>query len=145
MTEVGQTLTDAIRNIYTRIQGSVETLRNVITQCAPPNLLTHCDLNGQVTVTTRLQTGAVGADCRISLFLKTLASQVVIVTGSDTGIGRKTAEALVARGVHVVLACINTAGAEKAAEVCPLSTCVLLVVLCLHWSNAAWPLLASNS
>ena len=46
--------------------------------------------------------------------------QVVIVTGSDTGIGRQTAEALVTRGAHVILACINTVGAEKAAEVCPL-------------------------
>ena len=58
MTDAAQTLTDALRNIYTHMQGGVETLRNVITQCASPNLLTHCDLNGQVSAIVDLQTAA---------------------------------------------------------------------------------------
>ena len=40
-----------------------------------------------------------------------------IVTGGNTGIGWGTSHALVTRGAHVILACLDKAGAEDAAQV----------------------------
>eukprot|EP00898_Chlorokybus_atmophyticus_P002383 jgi/Chlat1/3145/Chrsp21S03367 len=45
-----------------------------------------------------------------------LEGKVAIVTGSNAGIGRVTAEALAASGARVILACRNVAAAEEAAK-----------------------------
>ena len=43
--------------------------------------------------------------------------QVCIVTGGNAGIGSATAEAMVARGARVILACRDNKRAKVAAEV----------------------------
>lgn len=45
-----------------------------------------------------------------------LSKQVVVVTGSNTGIGRETALQLAKRGAKVVMACRDLEKAEKAKE-----------------------------
>lgn len=43
--------------------------------------------------------------------------QVCIVTGGNAGVGQATAEAMVARGARVIIACRDKARADAAAEV----------------------------
>jgi NAD(P)-dependent dehydrogenase (short-subunit alcohol dehydrogenase family) len=46
-----------------------------------------------------------------------LYSQVVIITGSNTGLGKEAARVLAARGAEVVMAVRDTARGEAAAKV----------------------------
>ncbi len=43
--------------------------------------------------------------------------QVCIITGGNAGVGQATAEAMVARGARVIIACRNEGRARAAAEV----------------------------
>lgn len=54
--------------------------------------------------------------CGKCLSAKSMAGKVVIVTGSNTGIGKETARDLARRGAKVILACRDLEKAESAAS-----------------------------
>jgi NAD(P)-dependent dehydrogenase (short-subunit alcohol dehydrogenase family) len=54
--------------------------------------------------------------CDPKLFEKDLSSQVIIITGANSGCGLETARQLVTQGATVILACRNEERGEAAAK-----------------------------
>ena len=57
--------------------------------------------------------------CEPSLLSKDLTGQHIIVTGSNTGIGRTTAEQLLKQGATVILACRSEAKGQRVLDELP--------------------------
>ncbi|KAL0040749.1 hypothetical protein WJX79_004106 [Trebouxia sp. C0005] len=84
-----QNLEDFARDICTRIDGATELVLNVFTRIRQP--------------TPRLPT-------------HNFHGKVCIITGGNAGVGQATAEAMVARGARVIIACRDEGRARTAAE-----------------------------
>lgn len=84
-----QNLEDFARDFCTRIDGATELVQNIFTRIRQPNPrhLTH-NFHGKVC----------------------------IITGGNAGVGQATAEAMVARGARVIIACRDKGRAHAAAE-----------------------------
>ncbi|DBA74163.1 hypothetical protein WJX77_006313 [Trebouxia sp. C0004] len=85
-----QNLEDFARDFCTRIDGATELVQNIFTRIRHP--------------TPRLPA-------------HNFRGKVCIITGGNAGVGQATAEAMVARGARVIIACRDEGRAHAAAEV----------------------------
>ncbi|DBB07492.1 TPA: hypothetical protein ACH3X3_008960 [Trebouxia sp. C0006] len=90
-----QNLEDFARDFCTRIDGATELVQNVLTRIRQP--------------TPRLPT-------------HNFHGKVCIITGGNAGVGQATAEAMVARGARVIIACRDEGRARAAAEALSTTT-----------------------
>ena len=64
--------------------------------------------------------------------------QVCIITGGNAGVGQATAEAMVARGARVIIACRDEGRARTAAEVTKHLQHNKYTLLIAHQTQCTW-------
>ena len=121
----GEKFEDACRDFATRVDGLFGLFNNIAIRIRQPTAqLPWHNFHGKVLQTIR-------AICRrrplcwldsssslhVALISLSTVVQVCIVTGGNAGVGSATAEAMVARGARVILACRDSKRAKIAAEV----------------------------
>lgn len=86
---LGQNVEDFARDFCTRIDGATELIQNIFTRIRQPIP---------------------------QLPIHNFHGKVCIITGGNAGVGQATAEAMVARGARVIIACRDAGRAHAAAE-----------------------------